>query len=361
MSDQYRYIDAFSLNPSRACSYKIPESWVLYGRSGGGAGSGIEVLTELEKQRKLQARMMARYWSAVGYLWFRTRKLRSTTKEGKRINHRQSFLTLTVPGQAIGDHKALKNQCLDKFWTWCRNVHGLEHYVWTAELQKRGEIHFHAILNSTLPYEDLNRAWNRICDHSGIIEMSKGSLKSSSRIEICRSARGSKAYAAKYLSKSMRSGGIGGRVWSGSHSVTGLGSISTNAADMDYDYERVAKELQNRGHTWIDLDHGVSTTQLDSFAIDRKTYPYIHRLFKRYLYENDRPTTGAVHHTDQLVDQSTITTATRLGSNSQVSHHSADRSLLGNGDSVICEQQQLLQVSRSRIIQGAFWPESAYV
>ncbi|MCA9404340.1 MAG: hypothetical protein KC897_11200, partial [Candidatus Omnitrophica bacterium] len=62
---------------------------------------------------------------------------------GRMVKFRQGFVTLTVPGTSTADHKAFKRAVLDPFLTYCRNRLALRDYVWTAELQKRGEIHFH--------------------------------------------------------------------------------------------------------------------------------------------------------------------------------------------------------------------------
>lgn len=216
MSYGDRSVQGLSFSPSRACLYRIPEHWIVHGRSNSSKGTRIQKATAEEKARAARARVIGRYWSAIGYLWLRTRKRKVELSAGRIVNFRQGFMTLTLPGVATADHKAIKRKVLDPFFTYARNVLGLQDYVWTAELQKRGEIHFHVLVNQFLDKGRIRKAWNDACARSGIVDMSQGSDKPSTEIEAVKSYNGSKAYAAKYIGKALRSGEIVGRLWSGS-------------------------------------------------------------------------------------------------------------------------------------------------
>lgn len=285
-----RFIHGCSVSPGKVACYTIPEHWLIHGRPGRRDRDTPKVITPEERARRNTGRVISRYWQAVGWLWLRTRAEVIDLGNGRRLRHRQGFLTLTLPGVATADHKAVKAKILDPFFTYCRNVLGLRDYVWTAELQDRGEIHFHAIVNQFLPKAKVRAAWLRHCDASGIIARSGEGSRPATEIEECRDWNGSRVYAGKYLSKALRSGDIVGRVWSGSHSVTGIGSLSTNECDQAFDVPGALLEIKRAGAQWRQHDHGISTARYDVAHITRRRSPILHRLFKDHLNRVDNPT-----------------------------------------------------------------------
>lgn len=282
----------------------MPERWIIHGRSSRGSSGAPKLISAEDKARRNTGRVISRYWQAVGWLWMRSSSEVIDLGKGRKLKHRQGFLTLTLPGVATEDHKAVKAKVLDPFFTYCRNVLGLRDYVWTAELQERGEIHFHAIVNQFLPKDKIRAAWLSACDRSGIVSSSGGGSRPATEIEECKDWNGSRIYAGKYLSKALRSGDIVGRVWSGSHSVTGIGSVSTNEVDQAFDVPGALREIAKAQAKWRQHDHGISTARYDVGAITRRRSPILHRLFKRHLHNID---TNPEDHA--LPQYRTVTTA----------------------------------------------------
>lgn len=290
IAERERWITGCSVAPGKASLYQLPERWMIHGRSGRGSSSSPKLISAEDKARRNTGRVISRYWQAVGWLWMRSKPEVVDLGKGRKLKHRQGFLTLTLPGVASEDHKAIKAKVLDPFFTYCRNVLGLRDYVWTAELQERGEIHFHAIVNQFLPKDKIRSAWLSACDRSGIISRSGGGSRPATEIEECKDWNGSRIYAGKYLAKALRSGEIVGRVWSGSHSVTGIGSVSTNEVDQAFDVPGALKEVKRAKAQWRQHDHGISTARFDVGAITRRRSPILHRLFKRHLHNIDTNT-----------------------------------------------------------------------
>ena len=290
IAERERLITGCSVAPGKASLYQLPERWIIHGRSGRGSSSTPKLISAEDKARRNTGRVISRYWQAVGWLWMRSKPEVVDLGKGRKLRHRQGFLTLTLPGVASEDHKAIKAKVLDPFFTYCRNVLGLRDYVWTAELQERGEIHFHAIVNQFLPKDKIRSAWLSACDRSGIISSSGGGSRPATEIEECKDWNGSRIYAGKYLSKALRSGEIVGRVWSGSHSVTGIGSVSTNEVDQAFDVPGALVEIKRAKAQWRQHDHGISTARFDVGAITRRRSPILHRLFKRHLHDIDTNT-----------------------------------------------------------------------
>lgn len=282
-------VPGISVAPGKLSRYTVPVSWILHGRSGSTRSDAPRVVPEAEKIQRKRGRVISRYWSAVGWLWFVSRYWTVDLGKGRKLRARQAFLTLTIPGRCTADHRQVKALILDKFFTYCRNVLGLRDYVWTAELQQRGEIHFHCIINQYLPKDRVREAWNRICAGSGIVEMSERGDRPSTEIEAVKSYNGSRSYAAKYLGKALDSGEIGGHVWGGSRTVTGIGSKSTNAVDQDFPIDQVTLEVEQCRPRWRHFDRGISVAYHDVAWISRRRTPTLYRLLQRHHQQHINP------------------------------------------------------------------------
>lgn len=356
-----RSVQGLSFSPSRACLYRIPEHWIIHGRSSVRRGSRLTKATAEEKARAARARVIGRYWTAIGYLWLRTRKSKVELSPGRSINFRQAFMTLTLPGVATANHKAIKRKVLDPFFTYARNVLGLRDYVWTAELQDRGEIHFHALVNQFLDKDRIRRAWNDACARSGIVDMSQASNRPSTEIEAVKSYNGSKAYAAKYIGKALRSGEILGRLWAGSHSVTGFGSITTNEVEDTATMEAITGELKANGHQWQSFDREVHMTRLETIRITRRRYPTLHRLLNRQIYTYDAARAEAIRAARSVGDQRTATTTGRVAQSSTMAHQAGGVDLLRTRNPIGSKSGIMLQAEGVGGREGSDWNEPAHV
>lgn len=298
MREAPRFVHGVSISPGKVCRYAVPEAWIIHGYPGSTRNENAPILSAEDKARANRRRVISRYWQAVGWLWLRSRRTRIDLGNGKHLNHRQGLLTLTLPGVATADHIQVKAKILDPFFTYCRNVLGLKDYVWVAELQERGEIHFHAIINQFLPKDRVREAWLRCCDASGIISGSKEGYRPATRIEECKDYKGTRAYAAKYMSKALRSGDIIGRVWSGSHSVTGIGKLTTNEVEQSFNVPAALFEINQQKPEWRQYDHGIEVARFDLGRISKKETPVLFRLFRDHINRFDNP--PAPHDLDHM-------------------------------------------------------------
>ncbi len=75
---------------------------------------------------------------------------------GKMFPFRLAFVTLTVPGkiQKVKDVQKV----FSSFTAWLRYTR--TSYVWKAEFQKRGQLHYHLIVNRYLEWKEISKAWN---------------------------------------------------------------------------------------------------------------------------------------------------------------------------------------------------------
>lgn len=102
------------------------------------------------------------------------------------------------------DDKYIVNHMLQPFLKWIKRK-GNELYVWRAETQANGNIHFHITTNRYLHWESIRNKWNDIQRNNGYIKayMDKGgdNNPNSTDVKGVKDARRMAAYMVKYMSK----------------------------------------------------------------------------------------------------------------------------------------------------------------
>lgn len=89
----------------------------------------------------------------------------------KSTLHQLTFVTLTVSdcSQEFTGKDAYK-QLLSPFLAWLRKTKGVNTYIWKAELQRNGQIHYHITLPDFIHYRELRTKWNEIQKKAGVID-----------------------------------------------------------------------------------------------------------------------------------------------------------------------------------------------
>lgn len=93
-----------------------------------------------------------------------------TVKVGKKFiyNFQASFITLTLPVAQFTSDLSIK-QALNHFFVQLRRVYSLKNYVWKAELQKNGSIHFHILIDIPIPHQAVRYYWNQAIEVLGYV------------------------------------------------------------------------------------------------------------------------------------------------------------------------------------------------
>jgi hypothetical protein len=125
---------------------------------------------------------------------------------GKRFRFRINFITLTLPS-AQGDitDKQIKQACLEPFFQRMRRKHGMRSYVWRAERQKNGNLHFHVLSETWIHYIKLREEWNECVQKLGMIDAfyAKHGHRdpNSTDVHAVWNVEDVEAYVTKYMSK----------------------------------------------------------------------------------------------------------------------------------------------------------------
>jgi hypothetical protein len=88
---------------------------------------------------------------------------------GQHYNKKITFITLTLPSKQIHTDNEIKKECLNQFLIELSRYHKVTQYVWRAEYQINGNIHFHILANNYVIWTDVRNRWNRIVNKLGYV------------------------------------------------------------------------------------------------------------------------------------------------------------------------------------------------
>lgn len=149
---------------------------------------------------------------------------------GKKMPFQIAFTTLTVhsPERMIDAKEAYKN-LLAPFLQWLRRSQNVYLYIWKAELQQRGQIHYHLLLGSFVDQEKLRIKWNKLQKEHGYLDMyfsEHGHYNApSTEIKNALEHEDISGYLIKEVAKTIQNQkGINGKVW----------DCSMNLKEMSY-------------------------------------------------------------------------------------------------------------------------------
>lgn len=141
---------------------------------------------------------------------------------GKGFSFRINFVTLTLsdPSTKLSD-RDIKKLLLDPFLKRMRYRHKLNSYVWKAERQKNGALHFHIVTDTWLPWKSIQDNWNDLQRKHGLLESYHDQFErwdpNSTDVHAVRSGKEARVYIAKYLGKSgSKDDIVQGRLWDAS-------------------------------------------------------------------------------------------------------------------------------------------------
>lgn len=89
----------------------------------------------------------------------------------KEFRFRVNFITLTLPSyQGTRSDSDIRKYCLEPFIRKLRDKFGMKSYIWKAERQVNGNLHFHITTDIFINYHSLRDIWNQQLAKLGFIE-----------------------------------------------------------------------------------------------------------------------------------------------------------------------------------------------
>jgi uncharacterized membrane protein len=171
--------------------------------------------------------------NALGWhLLFAKEKWAFNEKKQGWFKFKTSMVTLTLPCQQYSSDKWIKRKLFNAWMTYARKYFGLKNYVWRAEAQANGNIHFHVIVDVYIDYKLIRSAWNRICNANGYCYNGEdGYDANGTDIHSIGKVKDILAYMTKYCTKNDESRRlIDGALWGCSDSLKKLGACVVSAS-----------------------------------------------------------------------------------------------------------------------------------
>jgi hypothetical protein len=127
-------------------------------------------------------------------------------KSKKEFSFKLNFITLTLSApQGNLTDKQIKKELLDIFLKRAKRKWKLNSYVWRAEKQKNGNLHFHIITDCWIHYQELRDCWNDCQERLGLItefERKEGHRHpNSTDVHSIQKIKNLSAYFSKYMTK----------------------------------------------------------------------------------------------------------------------------------------------------------------
>jgi hypothetical protein len=140
--------------------------------------------------------------------------------------HHLSFITLTVsdPEKKLSGKEAYQ-KLLSHFIAWLRRTKKVNTYIWKAELQKNGQIHYHITTPAFINYQEIRDKWNNLQRKAGLLDkyaLAKGHYDANSTdIHAVHNINDLSAYLIKYIVKQTQNADdLGGKVWDCSENLS---------------------------------------------------------------------------------------------------------------------------------------------
>jgi len=158
---------AISISPRRSAIYFKSEKPLF--RNNNHIGR-LEMPKDNRPKITMSQKAQNRIRNAINWLCYLSPTRTVSHGKNKKIkNFSISFITLTLPAKQRHSHQDIRTKCLNHFLTILRQRFKVHNYVWKAELQQNGNIHFHLTIDKYIHYMIIRKYWNRTLSKLGYI------------------------------------------------------------------------------------------------------------------------------------------------------------------------------------------------
>jgi len=129
-------------------------------------------------------------------------------KQTSNFTFKVNFITLTLCSKQKHSDNEIKSILLNQFLTELRTKFKCSNYLWRAESQRNGNIHFHIVTDVFVPWRALRSDWNRIQEKLGYVSAfttnSGKTDPNSTDVHSINKIKNLSGYLAKYCSKNSK-------------------------------------------------------------------------------------------------------------------------------------------------------------
>lgn len=153
-------------------------------------------------KNQLSNKSAKRMREAINWLFLVSRNKRVYSKAtGKYFTYRVNFITLTLSSRQVHSDEWILKNMLEPFLRKIRTKFPGSFYVWKAETQDNGNIHFHVNTNVFIHHSNLRTMWNDIQKKHGYVKNFRTENPNSTDVKAVKNADALGAYMFKYMSK----------------------------------------------------------------------------------------------------------------------------------------------------------------
>lgn len=153
------YTSALSVSPTACHHYYVPIDGFQASRAHTANAINLE---NNEHNGQVSNSGRKRLEKALAWLIYYSKPKRITDQDtGKKFTFNINFITLTLSSKQEHSDQVITKVCLGSFLDKFRKGLGLTNYIWRAEAQANGNIHFHLVTDTYIHYNDLRKWWNQ--------------------------------------------------------------------------------------------------------------------------------------------------------------------------------------------------------
>lgn len=204
MSVAYRPWFATSLNKLEdytPCVSIGSDSIVLYDKYYGSKRSKVMPITNRNTGLvSTQQASRIRYYINLLIDTARSKKVYSNTTK-KYYSFKVNLITLTLPSKQIHPDKEVHNKVFKEFIRAWKRIAPELLYVYKAEVQDNGNLHYHLTTNTYIHYSKLRDMWNYYTNKLGYIDRCSVKSPNSTDVHSVKNIKSLAGYMVAYLSK----------------------------------------------------------------------------------------------------------------------------------------------------------------
>lgn len=172
-------IPKVTIHPNKVCLYSEPHYFKPKSKYREQEQDGSEIAeinpSFFKSARKnngfISEHAKRKLFKAIDYMVITSDKKKTFSKlQNKYITYQVVFVTLTLPSTQIHSDKEITNKLFNQLLIELSKYHNVKRYIWRAEKQENGNIHYHLLINQFIEYQELRKRWNRICNKLGYVD-----------------------------------------------------------------------------------------------------------------------------------------------------------------------------------------------
>lgn len=202
-------------------------------------------------------------------------------------NRQATFVTLTLSYKQFHSDNLIKRKLLTPFLQYAVKSWGVVNYVWRAEPQKNGNIHFHLLFDRFVDWMLIRDKWNALqnrLEYIDAFEQKHGHRNpNSTDVHALRKVKNVAAYICKYMSKEDSCRKIEGRLW-GCSSL--LHKVKNPRIELDSAMNDELCQLRDEGFIYQKVFDYVSILKVKLLDLLSIPNSILSNIYEQFVYLN---------------------------------------------------------------------------